>query len=186
MDVVVIKEFQKALLQYEEAVMNHDMPYILNRAGRNIATKASRNTPRATLAEIDTALANKNLFRLVNWKRKQKGLSPLGGPAMSEPAIKELKRRHSSRAYIAAGWTPAIIKFGGSSRAHIEKSSKINNADNKLASAGQLLAILENTAEGAGKVGFDALEKAIVETSRDMISFAEKRLQKTADKYSAK
>ena len=49
-------EFQRALLEYEKAVTNHDLPYILNRAGRNVATKASHNTPRATVAEINSEM----------------------------------------------------------------------------------------------------------------------------------
>jgi hypothetical protein len=180
-------EFGRALKEYEKAVTNHDLPYILNRAGRNVATKASHNTPRATVANINAALADRHLFKLTNWRRTVKlGLPAVGGKAMSAPAIAELHRRRSSRAYIAAGWTPAIIKFGGHSRAHLSKASKINNAHNELASAGELIAILENTAEGAGKVGYAALEKALVDTSRDMIDFAHKKLEETGKKYSAK
>lgn len=181
-----VPEFSKAIREYERAVTNHDLPYILNRAGRNGATKASGYTPRASIEQINAAMADKHLFRLVNYRRKKQGLRPLGGPAMSAPAIAELKRRHSSRAYIAAGWTPAIIKFGGHSRAHIATNSKISHAQNHLASAGELVAILENSAEGAGKVGAQALERALADTSREMIRYAQERLQKTASSYSSK
>lgn len=191
---VEVKEFNRAIKEYEKAVTNHDLAYILNRAGRNVATKASHNTPKASLATIDAELDRVGykqgygpaVFALTNWKRAKKGLLPVGGMAMSEPAKDFRSKRHSGRGYIAAGWTPAIIRFGGHTRAHIAESSKINRAQNKLASAGDLVAILENTARGAGEVGAQALEKAIVETSRDMIAFAEKKLDDTSKKYSAK
>jgi hypothetical protein len=105
---------------------------------------------------------------------------------MSGPANEFLKRRHSSRGYIAAGWTPAIIKFGGHSRAHISAQSKISHARNQLATAGQLIAILENGATAAGKVGANALERALSETARDMLDFAYKKLSETAKKYSSR
>lgn len=183
---VNVPEFEQAIKEYEKAAINHDMPYILNRAGRNVATKASKYTPRASIQQINEAMANRHLFRLVNYRRRKQGLPPLGGSAMSAPAIAELKRRHSSRAYIAAGWTPAIIKFGGHTRAHIREQSKINKAQNDLASVGELVAILENTAEGAGKVGADALQKAIADTSHDMIVWAQEKLQQTANKHSSR
>jgi hypothetical protein len=187
-------EFQRALLEYEKAVTNHDLPYILNRAGRNVATKASHNTPRATVAEINSEMRSiapgtkrsPFLFVLTNAKRKAKGLPPVGGALMSAPATDFLKQRRSSRAYIAAGWTPAIVKFGGHTRAHISNKSKINQANNQLASSEELVAILENAAAGAGKVGSEALEKALVDTSRDMIEFAHKKLEETAKEYSSK
>ncbi len=184
---VNVPEFARALLEYEKAVTNHDLPFILNRAGLDVAIKASGNTPKASLAKINSAMANRALFKLTNWRRGIKfGLPAIGGKVMSAPAIAELKRRHSSRAYIAAGWTPAIVKFGGHTRAHIATASKINNAKNQLASAGELVAILENAAEGAGKVGAEALEKALVQAASNMHQHAEERLAKTAQKYSAK
>jgi hypothetical protein len=183
---VNVPEFERAIKEYEKAVTNHDMPYILNRAGRNVATKASKYSPRASIEQIDAALADRHLFRLVNYRRKKQGLPALGGPAMSAPAIAELKRRHSSRGYIAAGWTPAIIKFGGHSRAHISSKSKISHAENHLATAGELVAVLENAAVGAGKAGAAALSKALADTSRDMLAFAQERLDDTSKKYSSK
>lgn len=183
---VEVSQFERAIKEYEKAVTNHDLPYILNRAGRNVATKASHNTPKATIAEINDAMANRALFKLTNWRRGKKGLPAIGGKIMSGPAIEELKRRHSSRAYIAAGWTPAIIKFGGHSRAHISAQSKISHAQNHLASAGELIAILENSATGSTKVGTEALQKALVDTSNDMLDFARKKLGETASRYSAR
>lgn len=192
-------EWARALKAYESEVKNHDLPYILNKRGRNIASKASRFTPKATKKEIDmemtmTASGGKAfrgkaygpwLFVLTNAQRKRKGLPVVGGRAMSGPAQSFLKKRHSSIAYIKAGWTPAIIKFGGHSNAHISKASKINEAQNKLASTGDLVAILENTAAEAGKIGRQALQKAIDVDTQDMLEHVA-RLQKTANKYSAK
>lgn len=191
---VKVPEFNRAIELYSQAITNHDLPYILNRAGRNVATKASHNTPKATAEEITSQLKRPSgrpgygpwLFVLTNAKRKRMGLLAIGGKSMSEPSIDFLKKRRSSKGYIAAGWTPAIIKFGGHTRAHIANRSKINQAVNILATASDLVAYLENAATGAGKVGAEALEKALVDTSNDMIAFAEKRLQETASKFSTR
>lgn len=192
--VIDSKEWVAALNEYVEEVTNHDLPYILNKRGRNIASKAAKFTPKATKAEIKADLSRQSnggrnfgpwLFVLTNAKRKKKGLSSVGGKAMSGPAIEFMKGRNSSAAYIAAGWLPAIIKFGGHSKREVHSKSKINEAQNKLATAGDLVAILENTARGSGDVGFEALEKAIAIDTRDMLEHVE-RLQARAKKHSAK
>lgn len=190
-----VPEFIKALEQYVEH-SSKDLATILNKRGRNIASKASRFTPRETVAGIKADLSKPSgggrnfgpwLFVLTNAKRKKQGLPSIGGQAMSGPAIEFMKQRTSSRAYIAAGWLPAIVKFGGHPSKESEKhrESRINRAQNKLATPDDLVAILENTARGSGDVGFAALEKAIAVDTADMLEHVA-TLQKSADKYSAK
>lgn len=182
-----LPEFQRALREYVSEVKNKTLPEILNKRGRNIASKAPGLTPKATIEHIDEALANRHLFRLTNWRRAKKGLPAVGGQAMSEPARKEKARRHSSRAYIASGWIPAIIKFGGHPKRQktTVENSAINKAKNQVATADELVAILENTANGAGKVGADALRRAIEIDTADMEQHV-RSLQEVAHKYSAR
>lgn len=189
------KEWVAALKEYAEE-SDHDMAYILNKRGRNIASRASRHTPRETPAGIKADLSKMSnggrhygpwLFVLTNAKRKKMGLSPVGGKSMSGPAIEFMKKRQASRAYIAAGWLPAIIMFGGHPKKEGEnhKNSRIHRAHNKLATPTSLIALLENTATGSGEVGWDALKTAIDEDTADMLEHVE-RIKKTAEKHSAK
>lgn len=191
-------EWVRALKAYESEVVNHDLPYILNKRGLNIAAKASRFTPRETKENITAIMRSPAtgtsakgrpygpwLFVLANAKRKREGLPATGGAAISSDAQKLLAKRRQGVAYIAAGWIPAIVKFGGHPKKPVPAHSLINRAQNKVATAGDLIAILENTAKGSGKVGEQALQKAIEVDTQDMLQHVA-RLQKTAKKYSAK
>lgn len=190
---VDFKEWVKALKEYEEEVTNHDLPYILNKRGRNIASYASSFSPRETKAGIGKAMRQIApgkgygpwLFVLTNAARKKKGLPATGGMAISTEATKFLNQRYKSIAYIASGWIPAIVKFGGHPKGKVSPGSAINKAQNKLAASGDLIAILENTAVGSGDVGFEALQKSIDLDVEDMLEHVA-RIQRTAKKYSAK
>ncbi len=195
-------EWVKALKAYESEVVNHDLPYILNKRGLNISSKAASPkfgfTKRVSKEEVTRIMrldapgadqrGRRNgpwLFVLANAARKKKGLPATGGMAISKDATTFLNKRRQGVAYIAAGWTPAIAKFGGHPRTPPHPNSAINKAQNKLASAGDLIAILENTAKGAGVAGAEGLQRAIDYDTNDMREHVA-RLQKTAKKYSAK
>lgn len=189
-----VREWAKALQEYGNEVTNKTLPEILNKRGLNIAARASQFTPRENKAGIQAAMRQIApghrgygpwLFVLTNAKRKKKGLPSTGGMAISADATKFQNQRNKSVAYIASGWIPAIIKFGGHPKHPISPHSLIHKAQNKLAHSGDVIAILENTAKGAGDVGYAALEKAIDYDTNDMLQHVA-RLQKVADKHSAK
>jgi hypothetical protein len=194
-----LPEFEKAIRDYAQEHESKTMPQILNKRGRNIASKASNFTPRATAAKISEDLSKPSgrpgygpwLFVLTNARRKAKGEPSVGGQAMSEPATKFKNARRSHGAYIAAGWVPAIVKFGGHrspghGKAILNGPSAIDKAYNKPATAGDLVALLENTARGSGDVGAQALQRAIEYDIADMRGTGSEELRALAKKYSGK
>ncbi len=199
---VKFPEFVKALRAYEREVTNKTLPQILNKRGLNISSKAASAkfgfTKRVSKEQINAIMGTNApgtdkkgkpngpwLFVLTNAKRRKHGQPATGGMAISQDATTFLNKRRQGVAYIAAGWTPAIAKFGGHPRKPPHANSLINRAENKLATAGDLLAILENTAKGAGEAGAKGLERAIDYDTQDMLQHVA-RLQKVAHKYSAK
>lgn len=185
------REFQSALQQYSEATKK-DESEILNRAGKNVAYRASQFTPVAEAATIKSGLfADDHLrFALTAMKIKERGMGVLKSPQFAQEVEKFVRSRVASRRYLKAGWAVAIEKFGGTYR-----GSKFRGATGEAIKATadslitELAAILdeptEAKAQSAESKMLPALQEALDFVARDMIDYAQRKLAKTAAKYSA-
>lgn len=192
---VDLRELTKAFQVYEKAT-EKDMAYILNRAGRNIAFKSIKYTPKAIKTAIKSSLESMVTWRdghqvplkylLANSFIMKRGYAAVTGNLMKEAAARLLRRRNSSVAYIKAGWLKAAIAFGGTREAKFSKNGLAKKGYGKPATPLNLKAVLANYSYGAELIGSSAVQKAVIETSADMISFANKKLEQSAKAVSGK
>src|SRR4051812_34000515 len=107
---VDVSQFQLALRAYKAATQK-DAATVLNRAGRNLAFRASQFTPKGNPARIRTDLMRDPHLRyaLTSLLLKKKGIGPLASPQFAAAVEKFVAKRASSANYLRAGWAQAII-----------------------------------------------------------------------------
>jgi len=189
-----LKELQKAMQEYEFATKKDEVE-ILNRAGRNIAYRASSKTPTARSAKIRAEL-NREAPRqgkydgkvelkyvLASARARAKGLGIMKKPEFRKFVSRFVSQRASSAGYVRSGWQGAVEALGGSFRG---KKNRHNKGVGHPATVRKLIAEIMNTVPNAGKIGSDALQQAINYVSSDMSNYAQKKLSATARKYSGR
>lgn len=178
------REFTRAVQLYEKATQK-DEADILNRAGKNVSFRAAQFTPKATGAKIKAELMRDKLaIRILSARRKFRGMTMQKRSAVTRRFI---AARVRSARYVSAGWANAIAAFGGNaSRFRVNPKSEAAKGYGIRARANKLVAELANNARGADRVALSALQDAIDFVAKDMTSFAQRKLQNTADKFSVK
>jgi hypothetical protein len=187
-------ELTKAFEEYRQATQK-DMADILNRAGKNVAFKAIRYTPSASKESVRTGLDIDVTYKdghdvllkylVVNAFLKKHGQKAVGGKEMGVAASNFMKGRMKTIGYIKAGWLNAALDFGATLSKRPYPKGFAAKGYGKKASPLNLNAALANFATGANLVGVAGLQRAIDETARDMIDYAQKKMQATAQKHSA-
>lgn len=187
------RELIQALEQYQEAT-NKDMAEVLNRAGRNVAFKAIRYTPTTLKSDITASLETMVAWQdghqvplkylIANAFRRKRGQPPVAGSRMRDAVDSLYALRYKTIGYVKAGWLNAARAFGGAGKEPFSKGLA-SLGYGKKATAFNLNAELANFSRGANLVGSDGLQRAIDETARDMIAFADKKMAATAKKHSA-
>lgn len=102
-----------------------------------------------------------------------------------EDATRRYKARLRARGYTAGpGWHNTIVKLGGRGvrRQSGFSRSKAAGARPSRAEVRRLVAILENSAPAAVKIGAAALQQGLNNAARDMKTYWTRRIQKTFDR----
>lgn len=97
--------------------------------------------------------------------------------------------RERSRAAVAAGFLKARRLFGGpggTSRIELHPGGDIARGGGKKARDSRLVATFENFANDADKVAAEPVRRAMNHVSGDMLEYAQKKMQKDANKHSAR
>lgn len=179
-----LTEFESALRLYQDAT-NKAVPDILNRAAVNIAFKAMAKTKMTPVSKIrkhdPTKRPEKRNTRLLYAvTAKARAGSTDGGRA-----AKEFAKRNSSRGYIKAGWA-AVIRLAGKSSRVEPSPAMLQDSEFNAATVFKRAAEIANGAKGAEKVGLPALQAAVKIVSKDMETYALKKMGKIARDHSAK
>lgn len=185
------REFAAALRLYKQAT-DKDASDVLNRATKNVIYRCVQFSPKANKGKVRT---DSNPYR--SWKNKKRNrlwaqAAKDGfrrGEGIGKEVDKRYNRRLSSIGYIAAGFLSSVTAFGG--RPSRGKLRPIPGGDaargrGKKARATKLVATFENFATDADKVAGRVVEQAMRFVSADMLDHAQKRMQKTANKYAAR
>lgn len=143
----------------------------LNRAARNAIIGpqgAIKKTPRASLAKIKATEAF-NTRRMA-----ERGMT-------AEQIKRALAQKRSARGYTAGpGWHKAARAFGGrgvKTQGRYSKSRAAKSTSKKSTIA-RLVALLENSAPAAHKIGKQALQNGLNAAARDMVTYWNNRIQK--------
>ena len=178
------RELSKALRQYEAATKK-EIPEILNRAARNIAYRAASYTPVAKPSRIRRDLERDPhlAFALTSIQLKKRGIGILEKPDFALAVKRFISHREAGSGFIRSGWAESIIALGGSFRG---KRIGRGHGWAKKANLMRYIAEIANTVPGVDKIGKKALQEAVDFVSADMINYAQKKLQKAANKHSAK
>ena len=205
------RELRAALQLYSRATKK-DEAEILNHAALNICIRppfgAVQNTPKANAKQIQRDLvedyANKKtgkpsprVFQMAaknlsgtKGKKGKRGKT-LGSQTWQKRIAKESKRIIGSRkravGYMASGWIKAARAFGFQGRG-AAKFAGANTGYGIKARVQVLVAEVANTAKNITKVkgANSALQRAVNGAARDMTKYAEKKLDRTAKKYSGR
>jgi|DEB0MinimDraft_6_1074348.scaffolds.fasta_scaffold144112_2 hypothetical protein len=180
-----IRDAQAALRLYQKAT-NKSAADVLNRFTRNVLMWSIRFTPKTPLPKIrkeaDPVKGEKRwLWKLAardGWKK---------GDGIGKEVERRYNRRRESNGFIAAGFVKALRVFGGRSRAgKFREGGAAAGGTGRRARDSRLVAEFTNVADGAGEVAYGPLNKAMNHISEDMKNHAYERMQKDANKYSAR
>lgn len=183
------REFHQAMNQYAKATKK-DSEEILNKAALNAMINpkygAIANTPKADRGEITETLTGPDRLaiklaskRLAGSEKKGKWQKQVG-----RKARRIVSRRKSAAGYIVAGFISAGGDVGGRRRQASKFKEKLGKG--KKATEQRLMATLINYAEGADIVAYNILIAAIRGAALDMKDYADRKLSKTANKYSGR
>jgi len=194
--------FARTLRRYRE-FSKRDPEVIVNTKAFYVARRAVLETPKTPPERIRALLAETGgygLWRIINWRRGQAGKPGLWGPAMKKAVRVVLAARLRSRAFLRAGWLPAIKRLEplaekrGAPRA--DRTVKARGADKGWATPARpgwvAKAIIANTAQsrwdkgGALKRGVAALGRAIAFEKQSMLAYIERKMKQTAVKAGVK
>jgi hypothetical protein len=188
-----VGQFQRALKEYGDAT-GKDGAEILNRAGRNVAYRASQKTKVANASKIRRELMADPHLRYaltsIALRKARGGKHILQSPDFARAVERLVSRRVSSSRYLRAAWANAIEKMGGTFRGR-----KFKGADGSASPAtirklitelvAQTLQPDQKHARSAEDEGIKPLQDAIDFVAKDMIDFANRILAKRAKSHSA-
>lgn len=167
---------------------------LLNRAGRNVAFRAIKYTPKAAAGKIKRDLNKRVVWTGAKARRSRKSgrmrkIKPtklfylVAQKYAREHGWKRdkltrfSKKRLSSRGYISVGWFKVAKDFGAKVKRFSNKSLVAKSLGTQ-ATPSKLAAYLENAARGAPKIGRIALQQAINEVGREMHRWAKEEYRK--------
>jgi hypothetical protein len=192
-------QFKAALRQYMEA-SKRDFAEVLNKKAADVCYKAAKFTKRTTKAKIakhdpskrPSTYPRRLFYALTNGGRSSNKSVTRGGRRVAtvgsreDVAMAAYNRAQASRGYLAAAWFGVLQKMGKPVRSRISKRI-IKEAEWKKATRYSLMAIVGTNNAGAGSdVAIRGLIKARDWVIRDMAKYVERKLAKTAAKFSAK
>ena len=182
-----MRGFQSALRTYEKAT-GKDAADVLNRGVKNTLFKAFRLTRQARVGQIRrwdparTTRSSRMLYALLTKQGRSKK-----GEGLQAAVEKEFKQRMSARGSLRAGWLPALRAFGGMTRARQFRGSQ--DGTGRKAVASRLVAEFTNVAgdeESAAKILFPVANQAIEAAAQDMTQYAQRKMQQSANRVSAR
>lgn len=175
-------------LRAKKAACQHTMPEILNKALLNVGYRAASFSPKATAAQIRTGLMRDPHLRyaLTSIALKKRGVGILKSPAFRKEVERFVSRRASSAGYLRSAYAKAIEQLGGTFRGAKMRGTSAGFANK--AHVGRLIAemvaILEQPdarhAQGAERIGLEAIQKAINFVADDMLDYAQRKLAEAA------
>lgn len=186
-----VSNFVEAL-NYVEKHTGRAVEESLNRAGLHAiigsgsGPGAMQLTPKAARDKIK-AIPDRALIGFVIRRAKRNGKWPLTTKEISQQVRSERRRRLAAVGYTAyAGWNNAAKAMGGRGiRKGVNKNfpkSKAAKGYGKKASKSTLEAVIANTAPMAEKIGLPALQKGLDNAAKDLVEYAEKKIQKALDR----
>lgn len=184
-----LKDSFRAIRLYEKAT-GKTAAETLNRFMRNVLIRLMRLVKAATLGNIRRAAdpdrkTNSPIARLPWKKAAQAGHRK--GEGIGDRARKWFNRRVKSRGYVKAGFIPALRKFGGrTGNARLVPGGDASRGKGRKARDGSLLAAFENFSDGADIVAGPKASQAFSQAADDMETYAQRKMQKDADRYSAR
>lgn len=188
--VMPIDEFAHAVGFVVQAT-GKDCAEVLNKAGLTaiIGGKgvkgALQRTKKADPGAIEgRLLADKLAIKIVMSRAKRKG-EKLKKNEIARRVKALIRKRKSGASYTRGpGWNNAIIALGGRGVRTNRRfaSSEARYGSGKLATPGDLVAIITNTAPAAERIGTTPLNLALQATARDMVAYGTRKIQATFDK----
>ncbi len=194
------KEFEKHLND-RIVKLGKDGATELNKRAGNVAMKAAGETPKTKKERITREMKTEVMtedghiarfeYLVINhflrtgkfpgqrqwhpqWNRK-----PAYGARMHDLRIALEQKAQSSRAYIAAGFLKIALDFGRSVKTKgLSSKGLAGKSAGMLATARNLVAILENMARGAEAVAMPALKTALAIEAADMAAHTAEQLFK--------
>lgn len=182
---VSTKQFKAALKQYQQAT-GKDMADVLNRAGANIAMRALSFTPQAKPSQIDRYSPDRSALMHALATKGTKHGKAKKGEGNKALAWKIYNSRKRGRGYIRAGWVEAAKDMGAKPRMKVKPGGRAAKGYGRKASRIKLQGDIYNFSEGAELVGLNPLKRAIVFVAADMKTYADKKLAKTARRFSGR
>ena len=187
-----LTEFQRAMKEYQKAT-GKDAADILNHFGGDVALRcAGALTKKAPLTKAGVgkyAPGKGKAYeqRLYFAKAASRGIKK-GDGAMTGAAKKGYNKARSSTGYHRAGWINAARDLGKNPRSRPVPGLLADKGYGTKARTTALTAFIKNFAEGADVVPeqFGALQKAINIVAKRELQYAQRKLQKTATRYSGK
>ena len=222
------REFDATLRRYRELHRRRTVPEIVNKKALYIARGASQLTPKPSTDAIKKAIG-RELFGMehtqsgrgkrvlnigkngapvgaliINFLRGQKGLRGLYGAEMKDAINRLVGSRIRARAFLAAGWIPAIKKLSAlvSNKSRIPKADrdaeKIKNPKGSVRPAtrdgwksvatiiNEAVSHFTTTKDPLGKIAEPALIQAIENERRSMLVDIENQMRKDAHEVGIK
>lgn len=202
-------EFRATLKEYKEYT-KRDLATILNTKGFYIARGAARETLRVSVSKIRSELRAGSSIEadaplaavIINARRGAANQKGLFGDELKKAVAAFIKARIKSRAFMAAGFIPAIKAF----EPFAERKNRAPKADRAVKQFGSpkgsgtparpdswiSRAVITNTAAskhdkgGAEGVAIAGLQIAFDDEIVSMRKHIEDKMQETANKYNAK
>lgn len=209
--VLKTKDFEETINLYKLATKK-DLPYILNRALRNVGFKAAEFTPKKDPGQIEAELREDKIgLKMVTKKLRgrigstyqtrkgrTKTIKKVTRKQISLRTRQLISRRKKRVGFLRAGWVAALQHVGLARSIGKDKTLKDGKSQigrGKLATTSSAVASLSNLVygrlDGKARAQFatqmrQALAKAMDVVSKDMTIYATEKLFNTAAKYSAR
>jgi hypothetical protein len=202
------QRFIRAIAEHSAAT-NGDISDSLNRGLKNWGFQAARLTPKETAAQIEAELRKGKLALKIATKQlrgrvgktyttkkgKTRTFKRVTRKQIAAKAKRLISKRQKRRGYLRAGWIAALLSAGfkGVNKADLAKGGKSGIGTGKQATENRLRAFLKNNVfgrlDGPAKARIEremlrALRVAQRIVTNDMLSHAQRKMEKTARKFS--
>lgn len=185
-----------ALNLYRIAYMYKEAPDIVNQAAKDVAFTAARKTKLGHYTKLNKHHPDKKtyagnlLYAIQNPKARQPTSRPKLAPSLRKGSKKAnamflYGKRYAGRGYIKVGWLACAQLLGANVRQQ-PSSNLLRDSEARRATPERHEAYMKNGAYGSLRVGMKPLRAALNEVAATKIVYALKRLQRLANKYSAK
>lgn len=182
-----VRSFHAALELYARAT-GKDMSDVLNHAAGNVALRAIGKTKKAMPSRMRTTATYDPDRRPSTYKsRFHYALSAKQNRPTDAGSVRRFfRRRRSSSGYNKAGFIQPARDFGKRTRLRPFPGGDAARGRGKKSRPSTHVAVIDNFADGADEVGREGVNAAMPFVVNDMVSFAVRRMQKTANRFSGR